>query len=141
MMLQSSWASATNSYRAHQRESPRGMLPVLVGPSSRASVEPNARQRASKSFGRMREPLATLAGSDSLGQGALGLPQGLLFPCRDELGQAAFAQQAHESIVVLPALDALNFGAQPRMGRHQDRALKSLRVARQQAEASREPSE
>ena len=90
--------------------------PHEFGPQIRHSSETDARERLGEPFGRMGEALASLGGSDSLVQGPLRMPQGLLLPGRDELGESSLAQQAHVSIVVPAALDALRLGAKPGMG-------------------------
>jgi hypothetical protein len=80
----------------------------------------------------MSEPFAVLLGPQNFRKCALGPPQRLRFPCRDELDEAALAQQPHESIVIAPAHGTLSVGAKPGMGGDQDRMIESLRISRQQ---------
>ena len=96
----------------------RGTPPAPVRASNQGirPPRPTLVERFGEPFGRMGEALASLGGSDSLVQGPLRMPQGLLLPGRDELGESSLAQQAHVSIVVPAALDALRLGAKPGMG-------------------------
>jgi hypothetical protein len=82
----------------------------------------------------MSEPFAAPVGPQVFRQRALGLPQWLVFPCRDELDETALAQQSHESIVIAPANGTLSVGAKSGMGGDQDRMIESLRISCQQTE-------